>query len=380
MRITTHSILILLGLTLLACDQQDSVTTTPEPPALPSTDWQIPPLLVAVSNNAVALVGDTDHYRIYSLLGLLSGKTWKDVTDRAFEYDSDRHRWQEIEPVPGGPGRLAASAQSVAGKVYVFGGYTVAEDGGEASWPGVYQYDPDQHRWSERSAMPLPVDDTVSAVYQDRYIYLVSGWHDSDNVDAVQIYDTRDDQWLEATAYPGPALFGHSGALVDNHLVICDGVKVVPRPGEGKRDFVISNQCFQGDIDPTDMTRIHWRQIPAHPGSPLYRAAAAGVDSLVILAGGSDNPYNYNGIGYDQRPSAPGKEVLAWSPSGSVWVVLPALAIPSMDHRGLLVVAGRGVLVGGLDSNQQVTPRVQIYEGLLGGRSNHLIAPLEPKH
>ncbi len=38
-------------------------------------------------------------------------------------------RWENIEPVPGGKGRLAASAVAAGGEVYVFGGYTVAQDG-----------------------------------------------------------------------------------------------------------------------------------------------------------------------------------------------------------------------------------------------------------
>ena len=34
---------------------------------------------------------------------------------------------------------------------------------------------------------------------------------------------------------------------------------------------------------------------------------------------------------------------------------------PSMDHRGLLIVNGVLVIVGGMDSQQQVTNKVQLY-------------------
>ena len=70
-----------------------------------------------------------------------------------------RESWLEIDPVPGTPGRLAATAQAVADKVYVLGGYTVAEDGTEVSWPGVYQLDPKTNRYTELEPMPVPVDD-----------------------------------------------------------------------------------------------------------------------------------------------------------------------------------------------------------------------------
>lgn len=47
--------------------------------------------------------------------------------------------------------------------------------------------------------MPVPVDDSVSLTYQDRYIYLVSGWHKDDNVLNVQMYDSQTDIWVPAT-------------------------------------------------------------------------------------------------------------------------------------------------------------------------------------
>ena len=351
---------------LLACDQKSAPPMAREQSATEPRErsFEIPPMPVPVANNSVALTGDRNHYRIYSFLGLLSGKTWSDVTDRAFEYDSLRQGWQEIDPVPGGQGRLAGTAQTVAGKVYVLGGYTVAEDGSEVSWPGVYQLDPQSKLYTELSPMPVPVDDTVSAVYQDRYIYLVSGWHDTDNVDNVQVYDSMTDQWRQATPYPGPALFGHAGGLVDNRLLVCDGVKVVPLAEPGKRAFVISDVCYLGVIDRDDGSRIEWRQVDAHPGVPLYRAAAAALNGLLVFAGGTDNPYNYDGIGYDSNPSAPLNGVQAFDPVNEAWISLPDLAKASMDHRGLMTLDGKALIAGGMNEAQQVIATVQIYAGL----------------
>ena len=47
-------------------------------------------------------------------------------------FDSADEQWREAAPVPGGVGRLAATAVAVGELAYVFGGYTVAEDGSEA--------------------------------------------------------------------------------------------------------------------------------------------------------------------------------------------------------------------------------------------------------
>ena len=76
----------------------------------------LPALPEAVSNNAVALLVGDDGVHLYSMLGLRSGKTWQDTSSEAAHYFSVKGgangTWQNIEPVPGGKGRLAASAKS----------------------------------------------------------------------------------------------------------------------------------------------------------------------------------------------------------------------------------------------------------------------------
>lgn len=42
-----------------------------------------------------------------------------------------------------------------------------------------------------------------------------------------------------------------------------------------------------------------------HPGAPLYRAAGGASAGLALFVGGSDNPYNYTGVGYDGVPAEP---------------------------------------------------------------------------
>ncbi len=66
--------------------------------------------------------------------------------------------------------------------------------------------------------MPLPVDDAVSGVWRDSLIYLVSGWHDSDNVAAVQIYDPERNAWEQATPIPGPPVFGYAGGIAGDGI------------------------------------------------------------------------------------------------------------------------------------------------------------------
>jgi len=312
-----------------------------------------PDLPFAVANNAVVSVPTPDGAVVFSFLGIESTKRWDGVTRAAFRWDEGTPAWRRIDPVPG-PARLAATAQTVGGLVYLFGGYTVARDGSERSVPHVAVYDPALDSWSAAAPIPIPVDDAVSGVWRDSLIYLVSGWHDSGNEAAVQIYDPTADSWQQATPIPGPPVFGHTGGISGNSIVYLDGARVDRDP----RRFALERSSWHGEIDPTDPARIDWTQLPDHPGPALYRGAALGTSDRIVFVGGSDNPYNYDGNGYDGRPSEPAGSAFAWVPSVREWVELTPPATPTMDHRGLVEVRGTLYTVGGMVSARRVTPRV----------------------
>lgn len=347
-------------------------------PPLPSPDtnkadsaW-LPPLPAPVANNAVAGLSRGERVLLFSFLGLGAGKSATDTRSDAWMLEVQQTprgaaanmampvgNWQRLADVPGPGGRLAATAVSVAGKIFLFGGYTVADDGSEQSVPLVHRLDPDTLEYHARAPMPVPVDDTVSLVYQDRYVYLVSGWHDTDNVDLVQVYDTQSDHWFEATAFPGPPVFGHAGGIVQNKLVVCDGVQLVV-DGQ-QRSFKASPHCFLGVIDPDQPARIDWQKIAHYPHHARYRMAASAAGGKIYFAGGSDNPYNYNGIGYDGVPSAPSAAVYAYDMASGQWQQARDLLQPSMDHRGMIRLADGFVLVGGMGEKQQVLARTVFY-------------------
>jgi len=321
------------------------------------TTRPLPDLPRPISNNAVAAIASGAGVTLFSFLGLESGKRWSDTSSAAFALGPEAAAWVELPPVPGSEGRLAASAVAVAERVYIFGGYTVAEDGSEKSTPNVHAFDPDKRTYIAREPMPIPVDDSLAVVYGERLIYLVSGWHDHGNVNLVQLYDTVADSWSQATPYPGAPVFGHAGGIVGNTLVVCDGVAIHISATELRR-YQSSAECYRGEIDPQDPRRIDWYGLASHPGVARYRMAAAGMSSdggWVIFAGGSDNPYNYNGTGYDGRPANPVPTIFGYSLALREWRELGQLDKATMDHRAL-VVAGTGfVLIGGMRENQQVS-------------------------
>jgi hypothetical protein len=91
--------------------------------------------------------------------------------------------------------------------------------------------------------------------------------------------------------------------------------------------------------------------------------ASAGIASLnaVLFVGGSENPYNYDGIGYNGEPSEPASDALLFDLSTLSWQVLGLATPPTMDHRALVPLGDRWLTVGGMLTGQEVTARVTGY-------------------
>ncbi len=316
-------------------------------------------LPIAVSNNAVAYISLGGQDQFYTFNGLLSGKTYKDITNQAFVWQTEQ--WTQLQVPDMQLPVLASTAVTVGQEIYLIGGYTVAADHSEKSVPNVWKIDAHSHQWTAMPGMPTPVDDTVALVYQDRYIYLISGWHDEDNVDLVQVFDTYKKAWHQATAFPLPPVFGHAGGIIGNQMVICDGVKV-DVSGE-KKQFLPSPFCVKGLINKTDFTQIEWQDIEHHSGTAYYRMAAAGDDlSQIYFIGGSDNPYNYDGIGYNKLPSRPTNQVRKYDFKSEQWFISDSELPASMDHRALLKTSDGFTILGGMAEEQKVIDRISHYE------------------
>lgn len=321
-------------------------------------DGAPPPLPEPVTYNVVAVVRAAGREHIVSLLGLGPGKTWRDLRPAGYLHVVGTEGWEALPQVPDGQGRLAAAAAALAGAVFIFGGYTVARDGGESSTAYVYRLDVVRRNYQRLADMPTPVDDSVALVHRDRYVYLVSGWHDVDNVALVQLYDVVEDRWRQATPFPGTPVFGHAGAVEDGRMLICDGVRVVREVGRGK--YAPSDECWLGTIDEQAPERIDWMRMPPHPGPPRYRSAAIATDRGYLFVGGSANPYNYDGVGYDRRPSEPESDLLWFDLRRRIWRMQAGPAV--MDLRALAVTNGGTYVVGGMRTRQTVSASIAAVE------------------
>jgi N-acetylneuraminic acid mutarotase len=209
--------------------------------------------------------------------------------------------------------------------------------------------------------MPAPLDDSVIGVFRDRYIYLIGGWSKTGATREVQIYDAEKNNWLQGTPISGTPVFGHAGALVGDTIIYVDGARKNSSAGEPK--YVASDECWMGKIDHRDPAKIEWSKLPTHPGPARFRIAAGGSekDQMIYFSGGTDNPYNYNGVGYDGQPSEPSSVTFAFNLRNGKWQVIDENSPnPSMDHRGLVVTPQGLLLVGGMQKGQQVTGRVAV--------------------
>jgi N-acetylneuraminic acid mutarotase len=347
-RVSAFLLLIVLGGLLFAASESEP---------------KFEPLPAPVSNNAVASVKSHGETLIFSFMGMGPKKTWDAITNTAYVMDpeAESRRWAQTRPVPGTAGRIAAAAVGARGLIFLFGGYVVDAQGGETTLRDVNIYAPDDDRWYRGEDIPVPVDDSVAGVYRDRYIYLISGWSKNDNVRDVQVYDVEKKKWLQATPIPGTPVFGHAGALVDDTIVYVDGAYKNPAGGTPK--YVASDKCWMGKIDHHDPTRIQWTKLPNHPGKARYRIASGGSakDQKIYFAGGTDNPYNFNGIGYNGQPSEPSPVTFAFDLRTGGWETIDENAPdPTMDHRGLVALLQGLLIAGGMEKGQQVTARVQM--------------------
>lgn len=314
----------------------------------------IPALPHPVTNNAVASGSIGSRWHLFSFLGVDSSRSWSGITREAFAYDDQSATWRALPDVPGPRGRLAATAQVARGRVYLFGGYTVDSNATEQSLDHVDVFDPKLGNWTRATPIPTAVDDAVSGVYRDSLIYLISGWHDNDNVRLVQVYDVVHDRWSAGTSIPGAGVFGHSGSMAGNTIVFIDGVT----RNEQLPKYRLASQSWIGTVDVAHPEQITWQLLPPHPGPPRYRAAATSCDALVIFAGGTDNPYNFNGIGYNGVPSKPLDSVIAYDTESGTWRTLPSAPSATMDHRALAVRGGLAAVAGGMRDLQRVSASV----------------------
>jgi N-acetylneuraminic acid mutarotase len=316
------------------------------------------PLPAPISGSAITSLKIGSHVLVFSLMGIGANKTWDAVSNSAEVLNTSYGKWTEIRSMPGSAGRLGAAAAGLREQVFVLGGYLLDPQGEQSTVPNVEVYSPLAKRWYRGPDLPKPVSDFVAGVYRDRYIYVVGGRSKTVAIRDVQVYDTEKQEWLKATPLPGTPVFGHAGALVGDTILYVDGARDGSAADQSR--YVASDECWIGKIQHHDPATIEWSKLPGHPGAAHYGLAAGGAekDQKIYFSGGSGNPYDHKGIGFDGKAAEPSPITFAFDLRASKWETLSeATPNPSMGS-GLVVTSDNLMIVGGMEKNQQVTARV----------------------
>jgi N-acetylneuraminic acid mutarotase len=317
---------------------------------------KIPSMPAAVSGNAVASV--SNGLEIISLMGVGPRKSWDDITNQVYILNLGHPKWRDGRTVPGVAGRIGAAAVGAKSLVILMGGYVVDNQGAELTLPDVNVYETNARRWSRGKDIPVAVDNAVAGVTHNRFVYLIGGRSRNGPVNNVQVYDLEKDSWSQATPFPGTPVFGLSGGLADETIVVVDGAKAGPAGGPR---YVASDECWLGKIDKKDPHKIEWSKLPVHPGTARFAIAGGGNnrDHKIFFSGGTPTPHDYKGVAYDGQPTEGSALTFAYDVHHQQWeTISDDTDDPRADSRGIVFTPIGPMVLGGMVRNLAVTAGV----------------------
>jgi N-acetylneuraminic acid mutarotase len=316
---------------------------------------KIPPMPAAVSGNAVAsLQGGLE---VFSLMGIGGKRNWDEVSNQVYVLHLKGAKWSTGHPVPGVAGRLNAMAVGAKGKIYLFGGFILDNQGAENTVGDTNVYLPNEQRWYRGEDIPVPVDSAVIGVTHDRFIYLIGGRSKNGPVNLVQVYDLEKNTWSTGTPSPGTPVYGHAGAIGDDTIVYVDGAK---KSADGK-SYEPSDECWMGKIDKKDPDKIVWSKLPVHPGAARFGIVAGEMGHRILFTGGTAALHDFKGLGADGKPVEFSKLTFAYDGHANKWESIEEDTFDPRSDTGAIVSTPIGEMVaGGMVNNTAVTARAVI--------------------
>ena len=305
----------------------------------------------AVSNQAVSEGVLNGVPYLYSFGGIDSTKLHSGIHLRSYRINARTGIAERIEDIPDTLGKIASAASRIEDTIYVIGGYHVFEDGTEKSSDRVHRYDISGNRFLEDGAkVPVPIDDHIQVVYDNRYIYLITGWSDESNVPDVQIYDAKKNRWFEGTPVPDTddfKSFGASGFILDDTIYYLGGASM-------GSNFPIQSILRKGEINPQNPAEINWTRQFLDPRFAGYRMGCFGRKGELFWIGGSNVTYNFNAIAYDGTGGVePNHRILRYD--GQSFTEDFNKNIP-MDLRGIANIDdSTKYLIGGITEGQRTS-------------------------
>ncbi len=272
------------------------------------TKSSMPTARKEISNAAIAIDG-----KIYVVGGVSSDGN---ITDKLERFDPATNTWETMSPVPNNIWR--ASAATSGGKLYVFGGYQSTSGFPFNPTNRVFEYDPSNDTWAEKSSMSTARGTSV-AVEVSGKIHVIGGAA-SDALSLHEVYDPSNDSW-ESKASMTTARSGLTGVALEGKIFLVGGYflsggvvsqKVLevydpsnnswtsktsmPISRHGIASVVVNNRMyvFGGSTDATITSRSleydpisdAWRQVADLPSAVSFMGVAAVRDTIYVMGGG----------------------------------------------------------------------------------------------
>jgi len=317
------------------------------------TVWQLrAPMPMPTANNAVcaALVDGDD--RVYSFGGIGTGLERQAIHRNAYRYSTQLDAWNTLSEMPDTSGKIASAASVVGGVAYVIGGYHVlAASPFEISSNKVHRFDLSTETWlTDGAPIPIPIDDHVQAVWHDSLIYVITGWSNTTNVSAVQVYDPALDAWSVGTAVINSSAykaFGASGTIIGDTIFYYGGAST-------GSNFPAQDKLRIGVIDPLSPMTIQWLPVVT-TGRASYRSGCGTLQNRPFWVGGSAVSYNYDAVAYNGSGVVSPATDLAILPNTNGPFTLESAGADVMDLRGVGQLSSGDIHVcGGIGPNAEV--------------------------
>jgi len=238
------------------------------------------------------------------------------ITPAVEEYDPAVDRWITKASMPVGLHHVGIGV--VGGRLYIIGGY---KQSGLSVWgpvPTVYAYDPATDAWSERAPMPT-ARGALSVTVHDGKLYAIGGYEGRANSAAVEAYDPVRNSWSARAPLPTPR----------DHLATTTAAgKVYAIGGRLKGDYH-RNLSVTEVYDPLS---DKWSKAPDLP------TARSGITA----AGAGGRVYVFGGEGADGTF----RENEAYDPVRDAWLAMAPM--PTARHGlGSAVIDGRIHVISG---------------------------------
>ena len=255
--------------------------------------------------------------------------------------------------------RMAGSAESVNGILYVVGGMTLS-----ANLPDVGAYDPSAKAWTPKTSIPTPRSLGASVVFEND-IYVIGGRKENAILSTVEKYSTIENKWLSAASMP-TARWSLMTCSADGKIYAFGGISGI---GNNRRALDI--------VEAYDPNSNSWQSVGKMP-EPRQGAAIAEVNGLIYVISGKIASY-VEATTSDQIT----EHVDSFNPKTKAWKRVHDIPTGRVGARAV-VANGLIFVVGGIAKSGEFPEQIDVFDPrsnqwsvgprLSSGRSGHMCA------